>query len=188
MFLKEQHNMKAIDQFLPLECYVFWFAFLDALRSHSQKTIEFYNDLIADAQQRCRPEEPVSGEIFENYEFTSLLRDKTAARLLPRLSDEDLVILTCRCSKSNGIFSMHEKLAEAIQALKSGSCNEEYSGDAREKAAELLGCLDGLSDLQRYALCDMLRLMDANDGLTIDGLRARVWERARGEMGRNYSI
>ena len=170
--------MKAIDQFLPLECYVFWFAFLDALRSHSQKTIEFYNDLIADAQQRCRPGEPVSGEIFENNEFTSLLRDKTAARLLPRLSDEDLVILTCRCSKSNGIFSMHEKLAEAIQALKSGSCNDEFADDPEREAAELLRILDALDELERYALCDMLRLLDANNGLTLHELRARVSERA----------
>ncbi len=180
--------MKAIQSFLISECYDFWFAFLDAVRSLSQKTIELYNDIIADAAERCKPEQPVSGEIFESYEFTSLLRDKTAARLLPRLSDEDLVILTCRCSKSNGIFSMHEKLAEAMQALKDGSCNDEYSGDAREKTAKLLSCLSGLSELERYALCDMLRLMDANDGLTIDKLRARVSERAAGLVGRYYSI
>ena len=169
--------MRMIKAVAVSQCCDFLVAFFDAVRVLGQNTMERYNDIIADAGERCGPEQPVSGEIFESYEFTSLLRDKTAARLLPGLSDEDLVILTCRCSKSNGIFSMHEKLAESMQALKDGSCNDEYSGDASEKTAKLLSCLGGLTDLQRYALCDMLRLMDANDGLTIDKLRARVWER-----------
>lgn len=188
MFLKEQHNMKAIDQYLPLECYVFWFAFLDALRSHSQKTIESYNDLISDAQDRCRSGEPVSGEILDGYEFISLLRDSASALILPRLSDEALDFLIARCSEAKGVFSIHEKLAEAMQALKDGSGNDEFAGDARAKTGELLSFLCGLNELQRYALCDMLRLMDAVAGLTIDGLRARVGERACGEMGRVSNI
>ena len=75
---------------------------------------------------------------------------------------------------------MQEKLSAAIKALEDGSWNGDFSADEEdEKVANLLDNLTSLQSFERYVLCDMLLLLQADEGLEVSELRARLIARAK---------
>jgi len=151
-----------------------------SMHNMSQESEGRYNDMVSDAADRCSPVQPVSEEIFQSLEYLYLLRAKTSVGLLEWLSDEYLICLAGRCNQAEGTFSMQEKLTATIQALEDGSWEGDFPDDEEDKEAEnLLHHLASLTDFERYVLCDMLLLLQADEGLEVDVLRARLIARAK---------
>jgi hypothetical protein len=166
----------------------FLFALLDEMHNLSPEKEARYNDLVSHAADRCGPQQSVLEAIFQPLEFLFLECDKTAVVLLQQFANEDLVSLAKRCDQADGTFSMQEKLAAAIQTLRDGSWKGDFPGDSdEEKAPELLRRLDSLNDFERYVLCDILLLLQANDGLLVDDLRTKLKARAEWLVGRHNS-
>lgn len=160
-------------------------ALIYSMHNMSPEREERFNDLVSHAADRCGEDQPVSEELFQSLEYFYLLRAKASVVLLEKFPDEDIICLAGRCNNAEGTFSMQEKLTATIQALEDGSWSGEYAEDEEEeKASNLLNKLASLQEFERYVLCDMLLLLQADEGLEVSELRSRLTARAKWLAGK----